>query len=169
MGLIEFKGPYCYTLFLEGETKKRIITKKVCNGITTNFKHPVTLVKTPKIYLLKADKEIVYVGYASQSIGSRMGQGIRAVGLNGYHGYKWKSLDELELIVFVSNRLIKGSRAKVDIPFIAYAEAVEAELVYLIRINTGKWPEFQNEIHFNNKHLEEATAEAQRLYKLIIL
>ncbi|TDE05820.1 hypothetical protein [Flavobacterium sandaracinum] len=32
----------------------------------------------------------------------------------------------------------------------SFVEAVEGELVYLVRQKTGKWPLFQNEIHFNN-------------------
>ena len=30
-------------------------------------------------------------------------------------------------------------------------ENIEAELAFLIRTKTGKWPLNQNEIHFNNK------------------
>ncbi len=29
-------------------------------------------------------------------------------------------------------------------------EAIEGEIVYLIRHKTNKWPEYQNEIHFSN-------------------
>ncbi len=31
-----------------------------------------------------------------------------------------------------------------------FKKAFEGELVYLIRRETGKWPHFQNEIHFSN-------------------
>tara|TARA_R110002051_G_scaffold256040_3_gene315119 strand:- start:279 stop:785 length:507 start_codon:yes stop_codon:yes gene_type:complete len=167
MELLNFNGPYCYTLFLSGEETKRVLKKKVCNGKVTNFTKPVTLTKTPKIYILKHKDEIVYVGYASQPIGLRIGQGMRAKGLYGYHGYKWRNVDKLELLVFVAEKTLIGNRAKADLPFIAYAEAVEAELVFLVRDKTGKWPEFQNEIHFNNAKLEKAKKEAQRIYKLL--
>lgn len=35
---------------------------------------------------------------------------------------------------------------------VAYAKAVEAELVYCVRKETGKWPLAQHEIHFNNEY-----------------
>ena len=76
MALLSFEDPYCYTLFLSGEETKRVLKKKVYNGKVTNFTKPVTLSKTPKIYILKHKKEIVYVGYASQSMGLRIGQGM---------------------------------------------------------------------------------------------
>ena len=31
-----------------------------------------------------------------------------------------------------------------------YIEAVEAEIAFLVRTKNGRWPEFQNEIHFHN-------------------
>ena len=164
---MKYSGPYCYKLFLAGDEDKRIIIKKECDGKSTNFKKPVTLNKTPKIYILKREVEIVYIGYASQSIGVRLGQGIRAAGLNGYHGYKWKQVDELELFVFVFEQEIKGSKHQDDKPFVLLAEAVEAELVFKVRGKTGKWPEFQNEIHFNNEKRELAKGIAAEMYEKI--
>ena len=153
---------------LSGEEDKRIISKRVCDGKESSFKTPVTQKQTPKIYVLKYKEAIVYIGYASQSIGTRMGQGMRAAGLNGYHGYKWKQVDKLELYIFVFDQKLKGSKHKDDKTFVNLAEAVEAELVYLVREKTGKWPEFQNEIHFNNEELEKAKAIAADLYTKIM-
>ncbi len=166
---MKYTGPYCYTLFLSGEEEKRVIAKKECDGKTTNFKRPVTLNKTPKIYILKRNDEIVYVGYASQSIGTRLSQGIKAKGLNGYHGYKWKQVDQLDLIVYVFDQELNGSKHENDKPFTLLAEAVEAELVYKIREETGEWPEFQNEIHFNNKERDLAKRIAGEMYEEIML
>tara|TARA_R100000687_G_C6418645_1_gene149881 strand:- start:151 stop:663 length:513 start_codon:yes stop_codon:yes gene_type:complete len=166
---MKYSKPYCYTLFLSGGSDKRVITKKTCDGNPTKFRRPVTLNKTPKIYLLKAGEKIVYVGYASQSIGTRLGQGIRAGGLNGYHGYKWKQQDELELFVFVFDQELKGTKHKDDKPFVLLAEAVEAELVYKVREATGKWPEFQNEIHFNNLQIKLAKEIAEDMYDQVTL
>lgn len=163
---MEFTGPYCYTLFLSGEENKRIISKKTCDGIESNFKAPVTKVRIPKIYILKYQGEIVYVGYASQSISTRLGQGIRATGLNGYYGYKWKHVNALELLVFVFEHVLRGSKHKDDIPYVAFAEAVEAELVLKVRQETGRWPEFQNEIHFNNIQLQQVKVVANEIYHL---
>lgn len=165
---MEYSGPYSYTLHLTGEEDKRAIEKKTCNGVVSNFKQPVTLDKTPKIYILKHSGNIVYVGYASQSIGTRLGQGMRAAGLNGYHGYKWKQVEQLELLVFVFDKTLKGNKHKDDMPYIAFAEAVEAELVYKARQETCKWPAFQNEIHFNNEELESAKEIATEIYNVVM-
>lgn len=161
---MKYTGPYCYTLFLTGEEEKRVIAKKECDGKPGNFNGPVNFKKTPKIYILKSQGKIVYVGYASQPMGTRLGQGIRAGGLNGYHGYKWKQLDQLELIVYVFDKEIKGGKHLDDKPYTLLAEAVEAELVYKVRKETGNWPEFQNEIHFNNEQLGLAKLIAEDMY-----
>lgn len=161
---MEYKGPFCYVLCLSGSEEKRVLYKKDLEGNVIKFKHPVTKNRTPKIYILKQEEEIVYVGYASQSIGTRLGQGIRANGANGYHGYKWKQALELILYVFVFDHLLIGKKNKEDEPYVLMAEAVEAELVYLIREKTGKWPCFQNEIHFNNENLNKAKGIAAEIY-----
>ena len=163
-----YTGPYCYTLFLSGIVDKRIIAKKECDGKPSNFKRPVTLSKTPKIYILKSEDKIVYVGYASQPIGTRLGQGIKAKGLKGYHGYKWKQLDQVELLVYVFDKELKGSKHQDDKPFSLLAEAVEAELVYKVREETGSWPEFQNEIHFNNDQLDLAKVIVTDMYSEVM-
>ncbi len=161
---MDCEGPFCYTILLSCTEDKRIISKKDIEGKITNFKHPITAQRVPKIYILKQNEELVYVGYASQSIGTRLGQGIRANGGNGYHGYKWKQTEELQLLVFVFSQQLKGKKNDADKPYILLAEAIEAELVYLIREETGKWPRFQNEIHFNNENLEKAKEIAAEIY-----
>ncbi|MBQ4915275.1 hypothetical protein J8L85_12555 [Maribacter sp. MMG018] len=163
---MEYKGPYCYTLWLSGSEEKRVLSKNDLEGYATTFKHPVTQNKTPKIYILKQEEEIVYVGYASQSIGTRLAQGIRASGLNGYHGYKWKQANELNLLVFVFDHTLQGDK-DADKPYVQFAESVEAELVYLIREKTGQWPKFQNEIHFNNHNLQKAKGVAEEIYAMV--
>ena len=63
------------------------MAKNFKDGQLTTFKAPVTSTKTLKIYIIKQKSEVVYVGYASQSIGLRLGQDIRTNGQNGLHGY----------------------------------------------------------------------------------
>ncbi|MDO6605697.1 hypothetical protein [Arenibacter palladensis] len=164
---MEYEGPFYYRLRLHGSEDKRVLTKKDLDGNATTFKDPVTQNKTPKIYILKQEEEVVYIGYASQSIGTRFGQGIRANGAKGYHGYKWKQEEELELFVFVFDHLLIGNKNKEDEPYVLLTEAVEAELVYLIREKTGKWPQFQNEIHFNNNNLPRAKEIALKMFNTI--
>lgn len=119
--------------------------------------------KNPKIYLIKSEDEFLYVGYASQSIITRLGQGFRANGERGYHGYKWKKLEKVELIVFVFPILAETSAKDSR----TYFEAIEAELVYQIRTHTCKWPIYQNEIHFNNYFPEEASRIAKELFEKV--
>lgn len=164
---MDCSGPYKYTLILSGSKENRVIGRKMQDGNVTSFKWPVTLNKTPKIYILKYKDAIVYVGYTSQSISVRLYNGLKAKGLNGYHGYKWKQHNEIELFVFVFEQDLKGSKHDNDKPFVAFVEAIEAELVYKVRCETGKWPAFQNEIHFNNYELEKAKEVADEIYNLI--
>ena len=117
------------------------------NGRTINhFISPDTKPKTQKLYVLKDYSKIYYVGMTSQSMSSRLGIGYRANGEHGYHGYKWiGKITKAELLVWCFTH---------DDP--TTTEAIEGELVYLIRNNTGKWPLYQMEIHFHN------TSEGQR-------
>ena len=113
----------------------------------------------PKIYVIKSESDYLYVGYASQSIITRLNQGFRAVGKNGYHGYKWKKLEKVEVHDFVFPILAETSAKESRL----YFEAIEAELVFQIRTHTGKWPLYQNEIHFNNEFKKEAIRIADEL------
>jgi hypothetical protein len=108
-----------------------------------------------KLYLVCNGKQILYVGETSMSIKSRFG-----ISLNRYHqwkssgkaeggykGYKWlnpKLNSAQQLHVFVA---IFDEREQHHDDLI---EAVEGELVLLIRNRSGRWPEYQNEIHFHN-------------------
>lgn len=162
-----YTGPFTYTLQLSGEDKRTLL-KKDALGKPTRFTKVVNQSRVPKIYVLQQDKELVYIGYASQGIGTRLGQGLRANGNNGYHGYKWKTVHQLKLHVFVFNQTLEGNKHNSNQPYIKLAEAVEAELVYLVRSKTGSWPKYQNEIHFNNEYLSKAKEVAAEMYNLLI-
>jgi len=160
---MQYSGPYRFNLLLAGAEDKRVFLPKEKAEKKFSF-HPAVMAKSqPKIYVLKSAGEIVYVGYASQSISMRLRQGMRANGLNGYHGYKWKHLEEVELVVFVFKKLF--SEIDVDRDFYkSYVEAVEAELVYIVRREKGQWPMWQNEIHFNNNHSKTVVEAAENMY-----
>ena len=119
------------------------------NGKTTS--HFVTLdtkAGPQKLYVLKNSKEIYYVGATSLSMSSRLRIGYRAKGEQGYHGYKWiGKISRAELLVWC---FTKSDRSN--------AEAIEGELVYLVRNRTGKWPTYQMEIHF---HADASDKEKQ--------
>ena len=78
--------------------------------------------------------------------------GFGAKGEHGYYGYKWKDLQEVELLVWN----FPGSTQD-------YVESIEAELVYIIREKTGNWPKYQMEIHFHG-----ATEEERKVAKSIL-
>jgi len=125
-------------------------------NVITSFSSPITKDKCPKINILMINEQIVYVGYTGQSVFNRLRNGINPKGTKGYKRYKWKEQAQIKLIFFVFNQDLKCNQHKDDEPYILLAEAVEAELVYKVRNEIGRWPEFQNEIHFNNKSLEKA-------------
>jgi len=117
-----------------------------------NFGKPVTKNKLPKIYIIKNRSDIIYVGITSQSIAARLRHGLKAKGKGGYHGYKFKDLDtKLDLFIFW---FVKEN--------VDRTEAIEAEIVYLIRNRTGNWPKNQTEIHFY-----KATKREKRIAHLI--
>jgi Uri superfamily endonuclease len=110
-----------------------------------------------KIYVVHDGRHYLYVGEAKSSIKVRMARGFRSYnyylqnekGLNGYKGYKWighLSKEALSAKVYVT--VLEDTEEHNH----AFAEVVEAELVYLIRARMGYWPKEQNEIHFNNEY-----------------
>ena len=92
----------------------------------------------PKLYVVKRGREIYYVGITRQDIRKRLRYGFSAKGEHGYHGYKWKDQNTAELLIWN----FPGSTPE-------HVEAIEAELVYFIREKTGRWPQYQMEIHFH--------------------
>lgn len=96
-----------------------------------------------KIYVLVDNAEILYVGTTKMNIKNRLRGGLLANGKNGYHGYKWKKHSKLKLYIWDFEDL-----EKIQI------ENIEAELAFLNRLDTNKWPLLQNEIHFNNEFPE---------------
>jgi predicted GIY-YIG superfamily endonuclease len=126
--------------------KDRKIVSIVMNGQKVrSFKHPVTKNKLPKLYVVKSESKVIYVGVTSQSIRNRLIYGLNPQGKSGYHGYKWKDdLSVVDILIwyFPQERLDR-------------IEAIEAELVYLLRQHTGKWPKYQMEIHFHDASKDE--------------
>jgi predicted GIY-YIG superfamily endonuclease len=133
---VNIAGPNRYQIRVS-KTDYRCIS---VNGKPTgHFITPDTKPGRQKLYVLKNSKEVYYVGVTSLSMSSRLRSGYRAKGEHGYYGYKWiGKISRAELLVWC---FTKSHRAR--------AEAIEGELVYLIRNRTGKWPKYQMEIHFH--------------------
>lgn len=157
---------YKYQLFVESINDKRVIVRKKQAGIACNFKQPLTDKNRPKIYVLKTDNDIHYVGYTNQSVSSRLSAGMRATGVNGYHGYKWRNNDKVDILIFVFEEFSNNKDQKANEK--RFIEAIEAELVFKIRTETGKWPLSQNEIHFNNEKAAQVREVTKTLYAEII-
>ncbi|NOZ36012.1 MAG: hypothetical protein GXO80_12030 [Chlorobi bacterium] len=133
----------------------------------SKFYGDVLTLKTFKIYIVRNDKEFIYIGKTTQQIGTKFGQGFRAFTkdkdenerISGYGGYKWiEEFEDKELNLDVIDL---GDNATDE-----FAEAVEAEIVFQIRQRYLYWPKYQNEIHFNNNH-KEAFKTAQEILELI--
>ena len=136
-----------------------LLENKICS-----FKHietleiyqsfPKRLVKNgvSKIYIVKHENDFLYVGTTVQSLTARFRYGLNADGKNGYHGYKWKYKETVDLYVWCFESLNK-----------IQIESIEAELAFIIRTETGKWPLSQNEIHFNNE-FDEGREIAQKMF-----
>lgn len=136
---------YRYRLTL----KDRLISSISLEGVATGkFAFPATKKDLPKLYVVKHEDKVVYIGFTTQSIRTRLRQGLQAKGKGGYHGYRWKDLSEVEFFVWCFPGLTADQ-----------GEFLEAELVYRIRHATGKWPEYQTEIHFRNMPLESPLQE----------
>lgn len=162
---MNFPLPHRYSLILQ-ETQSVHKTMLILeDDKTRRFSTQLTKNKVPKIYVIKIKGEVVYIGYTSQSITTRLNSGLKANGKNGYHGYKWKNAtNEMELLVFVFENVLTGIKAQ-DKELIMFVEAIEAELVYKFRSQTGNWPKFQNEIHFNNNDREQVLEITKYIYK----
>lgn len=119
------------------------------------FHERLTKSNIPKIYIVKDDSQYLYIGTTTQSLSSRFRYGLKATGNNGYHGYKWKSKESVQLFAWCFEKYNKLEM-----------ESIEAELVFLIRLKTGMWPLMQNEIHFNN-HFNEAKKIAEQILNQI--
>lgn len=161
---MNYTAPFKYKLILSGPETNRRIASKLKDGKQVNFTSLLTENKRPKIYGIKINGTLVYIGYTSQSLSSRLNSGLKAKGKNGYHGYKWKNAtEEVDLVVAVFDRKLIGDKVK-DKEIIAFVEAIEAELVYRFRAENDHWPEFQNEIHFNNTQPDRVKAIAKNIY-----
>src|SRR5690554_6881891 len=155
-----YSGPYKFRLTLGNKDEDRIIIKReLWNEVTESFekiatfKSPMTLYRKPKVYIIKHKNQILYVGYSSQSITNRLADGMKKAGTFPYYqGYQWKQFDKVELFVFVFDRTINRPKLEEDKKFIHFVQSVEAEIVFLIRSQTGNWPLLQNEIHFFNNN-----------------
>ena len=108
--------------------------------------------KIPKLYVVAVQGRVVYVGVTRQAMDSRLRYGFAAKGRGGYYGYAWRNKHtRVTLYVWTARKETHSS----------ILETIEAEVVYLVRRETGTWPDCQTEIHFHpasNEHKNAAVA-----------
>lgn len=142
---------------LELEFKENKISKILdlnSKKIITSFRKPLTE-NGYKLYVIKSKKDFLYIGITRQSLRNRFRLGFKADGKNGYHGYKWKNIQCVQLFVWIFENYSETQ-----------LENIEAELTYLVRNKTNRWPLFQNEIHFNN-NFKSGRKIATKIFELI--
>lgn len=113
--------------------------------------------------------EVYYVGEANTSIRERFNRGFvsyryhqrEKIARGGYQGYKWidlfSSCEKLSVYVLCfPEESIQGDK---ELERRKYIQAIEGEFVYHVRNRTGKWPLYQNEIHFQENGLNKIYCE----------
>ncbi|MBL0049295.1 MAG: hypothetical protein IPP32_14510 [Bacteroidetes bacterium] len=141
-----------YHLKLETSNNQRTIKEKSINNVVyKKFTFPVTS-NHPKIYIVKSGSAIIYVGYTQDSITNRLRIGLspgqwneekNSKSINGYAGYKWRVLDEVNYYVCVFEDINTSVTKEMKYLF----ENIEAEIVFKLKAK-GYWPKYQSEIHF---------------------
>jgi hypothetical protein len=102
--------------------------------------------KLPKLHVVVAGGEVIYVGVTRRPMRERLYAGWNASGKNGYHGYAWRHTHtEADLYIWCHEDSPPNS--SLDL------ETVEAEIAFLIR-SAGQWPRSQTEIHFHPSGME---------------
>jgi hypothetical protein len=148
--------PDSFELIISNNQIKKITNLPSGEEIET-FPHPLTSEEQYKIYIVKNKEQVLYIGTTQSSIRNRLRSGLSAKGQNGYHGYKWKGLPSVKLFVWCFEELNQPQ-----------IENIEAELAFIVRKETGKWPDCQNEIHFNNCYGQTGKSIAEEIYKQLL-
>lgn len=130
-----------------------------------HFRAPLTS-NTPKLYVFTTleTNEVLYVGQTKRSISARLRAGFAPSSTrrsNGYAGYQFRELGTAHMHVFMDEEWLQHSDAT-----ISQVELIEAELCFLIRQQTGKWPSYQNEIHFG-PHTKAHSSWAKQIFEAI--
>lgn len=147
--------PNSFELVIANKQIKKITNLHSGEKIET-FSKPLTS-DWYKIYVITFNKEILYIGTTKLLIRNRLRSGLSAKGKMGYHGYKWKKFKTVHLSVWCFEKLGKNK-----------IENIEAELAFIVRKETGKWPTCQNEIHFNNLFGQTGKSIAEKIYKQLL-
>jgi len=111
-----------------------------------------------KIYVVKSGAEVIYIGSTKQNFRTRLQQGLKPKEKHNYP-YKWGALREVEIMIWCFPDQNEETENLV--------EAVEAELVYLIRKFKCRWPRYQMEIHFHSNISTDEKKTARKIFDRI--
>jgi hypothetical protein len=156
---MNINGEHSYTLQITGDTN-RIIEAILSGDLATTFHQSLKIKNIPKLYIVHQRNKINYVGYAGKPFAAILKYGLNPKSSKGYAGYKWRHEEEVAITIFTfatTNTAIKDAEKRL------FVEAVEAKIVYGIRNRTGRWPEYQNEIHFSNSNTAEVRICAEKI------
>ena len=143
-----------FQLKIGSNNEKRYVEDKYLNKeVLKKFSHPFTGSHS-KIYIVKYEDEIIYVGYTIDSISDRLRTGLAPYNKivtdpeiiqrkNPYAGYKWRHLDKVDYFVWVFENIELPVTTEMKYLF----ENIEAEIVFKLKAQ-GSWPKYQSEIHF---------------------
>lgn len=83
-----------------------------------------------KIYVVKHENNFLYVGTTVQSLTARFRYGLNADGKKGYHGYKWKHRESVDLYVWCFESLNKLQIESIEAVFGDMVEGDEDQLIF---------------------------------------
>jgi len=107
---------------LDGRSAERFVAPASTNG-------------PQKLYVIGRRGEFCYIGVTRRPVATRVREHLASD-----YGPSWNDLRDVDLFVVPLAGL--GDKD---------AEGVEAELVFLVRLEKGRWPSHQNEIHFRHR------------------
>jgi hypothetical protein len=153
-----------FQLKIGSNNEKRFIEEKYLNNEKINNFSSQFTGKQPKIYIVKYEDEIIYVGYTKDSITNRLSYGLAPYNKtetnpeiiprkNPYAGYKWRHLDKVDYFVWVFEEIELPVTTEMKYLF----ENIEAEIVFKLKAH-GSWPKYQSEIHFYS-HIDNQQPE----------
>jgi hypothetical protein len=116
-----------------------------------------------KIFVIKSGLENIYVGYASESMLTRLSQGLTdSFGKYFVKEGEFES-EELDLFIFEFPLLVDNTKTETR----NYYQSIQSELIYLIKSETGKWPTLQKQINVSNLNAEEAGEIAREMFEKV--
>ena len=117
----------------------------------------------PKIFVIKSCIEYIYVGYASESIFSRVSNGLAESLGKAY--IKEEEFESEELDLFIFEFVLFADYTKTETR--NYYQSIQSELIYLIKSKTGRWPALQKQINVSNMNQNETKEVAEEMFEKI--